>query len=73
MTYIPDPLELLEARQERWMDEFIDEFTCMECGNRYDYEMICVDPLGCGPCICDECLQKHYPGFWEEIDDYNKR
>lgn len=56
MIYIPDPLEILEARAERMMDRFVDEYTCMECGNRYDYEMTCVDPHGYGPIVCNECL-----------------
>jgi hypothetical protein len=54
--YIPDPLEILESREDRMIDEFVDEYTCMECGKRFDYEMTCVDPLGCGPIVCDECL-----------------
>jgi len=55
--YIKDPFEILEGRVERLMDEFVDEFTCMECGKRYDYEMICVDPMGYGPVICEECFK----------------
>lgn len=55
-TYIPDPVELMESRINRIEDKFIDEFTCMECGNRYDYEMTCVSPLGDGPIVCNECL-----------------
>lgn len=33
-----------------------DEYTCMECGKKYDYEMICVSPTGDGPCVCVDCL-----------------
>ena len=53
--YIPDPIELLEARQERYADEYIDEYTCMGCGKKIDYELICLSPLGDGPALCAEC------------------
>lgn len=64
--YIPDPIELMESRIERMMDKFVDENTCMECGKKYDYEMICVSPIGDGPAVCVECL-----GFdpFEKIND----
>ena len=53
---IMDPIERLQARQEMLMADFVDEYTCMQCGKKYDYEMYCVAPLGDGPCLCVECL-----------------
>ena len=53
--YIPDPVELLDDRIERYTDEFIDEHTCMGCGRRVEYELICPFPLGDGPALCVEC------------------
>ena len=53
---ILDPVEIMESNIERFTDNFVDEHTCMECGNKYDYEMYCVSPIGDGPCVCVECL-----------------
>jgi len=53
--YIPDPIELLDARIERYTDEFIDEYTCMECRKKVDYDLYCMSPLGDGPAVCAEC------------------
>ena len=55
MEYIPDPIELMEARIDRLADKFIDEHTCMECGKKVDYELICPSPIGDGPGLCAEC------------------
>ncbi len=55
MTYIPDPIELMEARIERLSDKYIDEYTCMACGKKVDYELYCMSPLGDGPALCAEC------------------
>jgi len=53
--YIPDPIELLDGRIARLEDEFIDEYTCMQCKKKVDYELICMSPIGDGPCVCAEC------------------
>lgn len=53
--HIPDPIELLEARIERHIDNYIDEYTCMGCGKKVDYELVCPSPLGDGPALCAEC------------------
>ncbi len=53
--YIPDPIELLESRIEKHMDNFIDEYTCMGCGKKVDYTLICLSPIGDGPALCVEC------------------
>lgn len=53
--YIPDPVELMENRIERMMDEYIDENTCMQCNKKVDYELYCMSPIGDGPCVCAEC------------------
>jgi len=56
MTYIPDPIELLETKINTFIDKYIDDNTCMECGKTVDYELICPSPIGDGPAICIECL-----------------
>ena len=53
--YIPDPIELMEARIEHYMDNFVNEYTCMQCGKKVDYELICLSPIGDGPAVCAEC------------------
>lgn len=53
--YIPDPIELMERRIERFADDYIDENTCMGCGKKVDYELICPSSLGDGPALCAEC------------------
>lgn len=53
--YIPDPGELLESRMERYMNEFIDEYTCMGCYKKVDYELLCNSPIGDGPALCAKC------------------
>lgn len=54
--YIPDPTELLESRIEDMMSKYVDENTCMQCGKKVDYDLICPSPMGDGPAICVECL-----------------
>ena len=53
--YIPDPIELMEARNERMWDLYIDEYTCMACGKKVDYDLMCMGPMGDGPAVCYEC------------------
>ena len=60
---IPDPIELLNSRIENYMDAYIDENTCMECGKKVDYELYCMSPLGDGPAVCFECT-----GITESVD-----
>ena len=55
MTYIPDLIELMEARIDRLVDEFIDEYTCMACKKKVDYDLYCLSPIGDGPALCAEC------------------
>jgi len=52
---ILDPIERIEVRQELLMDRFVDDYTCMQCGKKYDYEMYCMNPID-GPLVCVECL-----------------
>lgn len=52
---IPDPIELMEARIERQIDNFVDEYTCMGCGKKVNYALICLSPIGDGPALCAEC------------------
>ena len=53
---IPDPIERMNSRIESLIDKYVDEYTCMECGTKVDYECICVSPIGDGPIVCVECL-----------------
>lgn len=52
---IPDPIEQFNSRIEKYIDRFIDENTCMNCGKEVDYELICPSPIGDGPALCAEC------------------
>lgn len=56
MTYIPDTIERMEARMDNLADKYVDENTCMQCGKKVDYELICPSPIGDGPAVCVECL-----------------
>ena len=49
---IPDPIELMEARIERHIDNYV-EGVCMNCGKEIDYEPYCLTPDG--PAVCAEC------------------
>lgn len=55
MTYIPDPIELMNSRIESCMDNYIDENTCMSCKKKVNYELVCPSPIGDGPALCYEC------------------
>ncbi len=66
--YIPDPIEIIESRVEKLNEQFIDENTCMGCGQKVTYELICPDPLGCGPGLCADCL----PDLHEVAVEYYK-
>ena len=63
--YIPDPIELMESRIDRMIDKYVDENTCMGCGKKVDYDLLCPSPIGDGPALCVECL-----GFdpFEEVE-----
>ena len=63
--YIPDPVELLEARQERLIDRFVDINTCMECGQSYGYEMVTANARPDAPLVCQDCL-----GWAQEDSDH---
>lgn len=52
---IPDPIEQMNSNIERNIDNFIDENTCMCCGAKVDYELICPSPIGDGPALCADC------------------
>lgn len=53
--HIPDPIELMNSRIDRLSDNFVDEYTCMACGKKVNYELICMSPIGDGPAVCFEC------------------
>jgi len=54
-TYILDPIEIHNNKIESLMDKFVDEYTCMCCGKKVDYELICISPTGDGLALCVEC------------------
>ena len=53
--YIPDPIEIMESNIERMIVNYIDEYTCMACKKKVDYDLYCMSPIGDGPCVCAEC------------------
>ena len=62
---VPDPIELMESRIDALSDLFIDEYTCMGCQKKVDYELYCMSPIGDGPALCVECI-----GFDPSAPDY---
>ena len=54
--YILDPIEQMDSRIERLIDKFVDEYTCMECGERKDYELVTATANPDSPLVCNECL-----------------
>jgi DNA-directed RNA polymerase subunit RPC12/RpoP len=52
---IPDPIEQINLRVESLIDKFVDEYTCMGCGKKVNYELLCMSPIGDGPAVCVEC------------------
>lgn len=62
MIYIPDPMELMEMREERMADEYIvgdDEIKCSECGVIFPIqEASTIDPHPVAAPVCPGCLQK---------------
>ncbi|MCK5610819.1 hypothetical protein KAR91_53595 [Candidatus Pacearchaeota archaeon] len=63
---IPDPVEIMEQRQDRLGGMFIDEHTCMECGAKVDHELICMSPMGDGPAVCETCAGPEAVAMMEE-------
>lgn len=60
--YIPDPIELMEMRAERMMEEYFrgDKFICCICENLFDLEYansLTADPSS--PPACWDCLENH--------------
>lgn len=53
--YIPDPIELMESRIERNIEEYV-EGHCMNCGDEVDYELIPVSASPDAPVVCLNCL-----------------
>lgn len=60
MTYIPDPIELMESRMERQID-LIDrdgKYPCVVCGRRFlveDMHPISADPSSSLECGLNDC------------------
>ena len=64
MSYIPDPIELMEARVDRLAWEWdqakkdVPEgwYRCPYCSRIFDYEPIAIDGRPDSPEMCFECL-----------------
>ena len=61
MDRIPDPIELMHSRMESLADRFVDEHTCMDCGKKVEYELICLSQVGDGPGLCIDCAGADEP------------
>lgn len=64
--YIPDPVELMEARIDREIVKVTPDgnYPCANCGELIKVEEgICVSPMGDGPLVCSfKCAG------WPDID-----
>lgn len=54
--YIPDPIEIMDARIERMCDE-IDGVHCMVCGKETD-TFVPLTSHPAAPAVCEECAKK---------------
>ncbi len=56
--YIPDPIELMDARIDRAIDrvEEVGEGCCMACGKKVDYELIQATADPASWAVCYDCL-----------------
>lgn len=52
--YIPDPVERMEARIDRWASEY-KEGHCQGCGKNVGEDCLDCGPLGDGPALCFDC------------------
>jgi len=65
--YIPDPIEQMEARIERNIDNYV-EGCCMMCGKNVGEEnLILPTPDPSSPAVCFDCLP---PRTKEAIERY---
>lgn len=81
--HIPDPVELMEAREERLAWEWDQaqkgvpegSYKCPNCGNIFSYEPIQVCSRPDSPVSCFECLpedaKKYYEEFERQLDERN--
>lgn len=73
---IPDPIELMEARQDRLIHEWelaqndVPEghFRCPYCKNVFDYEPIDVSAAPDSPVMCRDCLPEDVRKRYDEWD-----
>lgn len=54
MEYIPDPMEIMDARIERMCDEF-DGVHCMSCG-KVTENFVPAYNAPDAPAVCEECV-----------------
>jgi len=71
MTYIPDPIEIMESRIDKMSDSY-NEGHCMDCGkNVGEDNLIQATPDPCSPAVCFDCLpedfQKAYNKFFNNV------
>ncbi len=72
---LPDPVELLEARQDRLASEWEEaqegvpegSFRCPYCRQVFDYEPIQASGAPDSPMMCFECLPEHVKSMFNEF------
>ena len=73
---IPDPIELMEAREERLAYEWDaaqrdvpeGQFRCPYCGNIFSYEPIQVSASPDSPVMCRDCLPSNVKAAYDKFD-----
>ncbi|MGI9306304.1 MAG: hypothetical protein ACR2P5_03265 [Gammaproteobacteria bacterium] len=78
--YIPDPVELMEARQEQLMDEWEaaqqdvpeNSFRCPYCGNVSKGELISLSADPSAPVMCYDCLPDDTKAAFDKFKQYIK-
>ncbi len=74
MEYIPDPIELGEAKAEAWAKELFvgNKCRCIECKVLFELdELITLSPDPYAPPVCEECAEK-LTGKWNKFTESMK-
>ena len=72
---IPDPLELMEAREERLAEGWdtaqrgvpVGSFRCPYCSRVFSYEPIQVDARPVSPFMCHDCLPDDTRAAYDKV------
>lgn len=75
LEYIPDPLELMEVRQERLIEQWDEaqkgvpsgSFRCPYCSNVFSYEPIQVSGSPDSPVCCYDCLPEDIKAAYDAL------